>query len=115
MILSTVKQFCGAVELKKYFINPDEVTSYPLQVVDNLFKYSIDRLAKVIKEQNDFIKVKVGEHFKCTEIDTLLKFEPYACLSEELIMILIDENNKNLEISSDLISAWMGKNCTSKS
>ena len=96
MILSTVKQFCGAVELKEYIIHPEELTSYPLRNISDLFKYSINRLASAIKERKEVITVKVREHFKTIEIDELLYFEPYTCLSDKLIALLHSDHDPHL-------------------
>ena len=103
MVLSAANQFCGAVELKEYFVDPEELNSYPLRAINDLFKYSMSRLSSTIKERNDFITVKPEECFKSIEIDKLLYFEPYTCLSEEMTLKLLDENNQDLEASDDLL------------
>ena len=104
MILSTVKQFCGAVELKEYLIHPEELTSYPLRNISDLFKYSINRLASAIKERKEIITVKVGEHFKTIEIDELLYIETYTCLSDKLIALLhSDDDHLNQPIPDSFL------------
>ena len=101
MVLSTVEQFCGAVELKEYLIHPNELKSYPLETIDNLLKYSIHRLALTVKEQTGLVVGKFGETFKNITIDKLLYFEPYTCLSAKLIADLHSGDKKQNERISD--------------
>ena len=101
LILSTIKQFCGAVELKEYFIDPDELNSYPLKNVNDLLKYSINRLALATKEKKGIIMVKVEETFNKIQVDKLLYFEPYTCLSNGLIAFLHSDDEKLNETISD--------------
>ena len=101
MVLSTVEQFCGAVELKEYLIHPNELKSYPLKTIDNLLKYSIHRLALTIKEQTGLVVGKFGETFKNIAIDKLLYFEPYTCLSAKLIADIHSGDKKQSERISD--------------
>ena len=88
MVLSAVKQFCGAIELNENLIHPEELLSYPLRNIGDLFKYFINRLASMIMERKEVITVKVGERFKTIEIDELVYFESYTSLSDKLMAFL---------------------------
>ena len=69
LVLSTVNQFCGTVEVKEYFIGPHQLNSYPLKNISNLSKFSANRLALALKEKKDIIMVKVGESFNTITVD----------------------------------------------
>ena len=101
LVLSTVSQFCGTVKLKEYFVDPNQLNSYPLKNVSDLVKFSTNRLALAIKEKKDIITVKVGESFNKTMVDNLLYFEPYTCLSNELIACLHSGEEKLNKTISD--------------
>ena len=92
MVLETMEQFCGELNLNEYAIDPDELNSYPLSKnIDDLFKYSMKELATALKEQKEkqdltiCVTDQIGETFKSVEVEKLLYFEPYSCLSDELI------------------------------
>ena len=53
MVLETIEQFCGKLKLNEYVIDPDELNSYPLKNIDDLFKYSMNDLAMALKEQKE--------------------------------------------------------------
>jgi ankyrin repeat protein len=91
-VLETIELFCGELKLNEYVIDPDELDSYPLtKNIDALFKYSMNDLAMALKEQKEkqdltiCVTDQIGEKIRSVEVEKLLYFEPYACLSDELI------------------------------
>ena len=92
MVLESIEQFCRELKLNEYIIDPDELNLYPLSKnIDDVFKYSMKYLAMALKEQKEKQDLTIcvadqkGETFKSVEVEKLLYFEPYSCLSDELI------------------------------
>lgn len=112
MVLETIEQFCGELKLKEYVIDPDELNSYPLSKnIDDLFKYSMNDLAMALKEQKEkqdltiCVTDQIGETFKSVEVEKLLYFEPYSCLSDELIHshLYLDDEELNATVSDSFL------------
>ena len=102
-ILSVKKKYSSAVDAEESFLHPDELTSYPLRAVESLFTFPSSTLRTAIKERTVTLINKIGSRPEMIPIDTLLVFEPYTCLKEELICKLIDrsDQNKTFEDSDD--------------
>ena len=102
-ILQAKKQFSRAVEMREALIHPNELKTYPLTNIKSLITFSIHRLAKVVAERKEVITSKVDTKQEMIEIDCLLHFEPFACLTFELITALFDKANANLEIPESFL------------
>ena len=112
MVLETMERFCGELKLNEYVIDPDELNSYPLSKnIDDLFKYSMKDLATALKEQKEkqdlaiCVTDQIGETFKSVEVEKLLYFEPYSCLSDELIHshLYRDDEELNTTVSNSFL------------
>ena len=104
MVLEASEKFCGQLELNEYVIDPDELNSYSLSKnIDNLFKYSMKNLAMALKEQKEkqdltvCVTDQIGETLKSVEVEKLLYFEPYSCLSDELIHSHLYRDDEELD------------------
>jgi hypothetical protein len=111
-VLETIKQFCGELKLNEYVIDPDELNLYPLDKnIDDLFKYSMNELAIALKEQKEkqdltiCVTDQIGEKIKSVEVEKLLYFEPYACISDELIhsYLYLDDEELNATVSDSFL------------
>ena len=102
-ILQTKEQFSGAVEMNEAFIDPNELSTYPLRNTNSLIMFSFNRLAKALAARKNIITTKHGTKQEMIDINTLLHFEPFACLTPELISELLDEAKSDLEISDDFL------------
>ena len=112
MVLETMEQFCGELKLNEYVIDPDELNSYPLSKnIDDLFKYSMKYLAMELKEQKEKQDLTIcvtdqkGEFLKSVEVEKLVYFEPYSCLSDELIHshLYRDDEELNTTVSDSFL------------
>ena len=112
MVLETMEQFCGELKLNEYVIDPDELNSYPLSKnIDDLFKYSMKDLGMALKEQMEkqdltiCVTDQIGETFKSVEVEKLLYFEPYSCVSDELIHshLYQDDEELNTTVSDSFL------------
>ena len=112
MVLETMEHFCGELKPNEYVIDPDELNSYPLSKnIDDLFKYSMKDLGMALKEQMEkqdltiCVTDQIGETFKSVEVEKLLYFEPYSCLSDELIHshLYRDDEELNTTVSDSFL------------
>ena len=97
-ILLTKEEFIGAVEMREGFFHPKELHLPPQGSINSYFAFPINRVAKTIAERKEVITSKFGTKQEMIEISTLLHFEPFACLTPELISILFNEDISELNI-----------------
>ena len=104
IILSTKKKYSPAVDAEESFIKkPEEIITDPLVDVRSLYTFPLGNLKLAIKERKENITNKIGSDPDMVNIDLLLYFEPYTCLSNEMIAKLINESNKDVEIPDDFL------------
>ena len=96
VILQIKEQFSGTVEMNECLIHPMELSSYPLNSLDCLFTFSINRLARAIVERKKVI-TRHGTPQGMERIDSILHFESFVSLTPEIIFKLFDETNAKLE------------------
>ncbi len=99
-ILSAKEKYSAAVDAEESFLHPDELESYPLREVHSLFTFPLDGL---IKERREALTNKVGQRQEMINIGILLLFEPYTCLTGEIISNLMEgiDQGKIFEDSND--------------
>ena len=103
-ILSTKDKYSVAVDAEESFIlNPDQLIANPLTEVRSLYTFSISCLKMAIRERREVLTNKIGSNQKMVKVDTLLYFEPYSCLSKEIITKLLDDCNQDVETSDDFL------------
>ena len=56
-----------------------------------------------IKERKEVLTNKIGSNPDMVNIGSLLYFEPYTCLSNEIITKLLNETNQDIEIADDFL------------
>ena len=94
IILSTKEKYSAAVDAEESLLHPDELVSYPLSEVKLLFTFPLSDLEVAIKERTEALINKIGHKQEMINIDSILYFEPYTCLTEEMIIKLINESDK---------------------
>ena len=96
-ILVAKEELCHAVAIHESFIDPS--THQP---------FSICELAEAILENQSVLVSQPGQ--KMVEIDQLLYFEPYTCLSEEMLRELVAESeNSSDKLVSEAFVDKVGK------
>ena len=98
-ILSTKHKFCKATEAKESLLHPDELTKYPLNKVKSLYTFPLSTLARAIQERGKALTNKIGPDQRKIAIEQLLHFEPCTCFTDVIIKKLIEEGNKDEEVS----------------
>ena len=94
-ILSTKEKYSAAVDAEESFLHPDELVSYPLREVQSLFTFALSTLRIAVKERMNALINKIGCRPGMINIDTLLFFEPYTCLTEEVISKLVERSDQD--------------------
>ena len=102
-ILQIKKQYSGAFECKEAFIHPKELSKYPLKSTDSLFTFSISQLATAIFGKKGVISSKLGTDQEMIEISDILYFEPYTCLTRQLISDMCNEAYAEKEVTEDFL------------
>ena len=102
-ILSTKKQYSEAVDSEECFLHPKELTQYPLNNVKDLYNFPFHTLSNAIVKRKNALTNKIGRRQEMITIDELFHFEPYTCLSEELISLLIENSDTDEEVSDDFL------------
>ena len=98
-ILRTQQELVGALSVEERLIPPEELASYPLEPMNSLFTYSISQAAQAVSKRMNAITDTCRSELRTMSFHGLLHFEPYSCLSYELILQLYDEHTANTEVS----------------
>lgn len=105
-VLKAKQQFSAAVEMTENLIYPIEsqLAVYPLKLPLSL---PVSSLSKAIEEGSQMISSIATDdcdmHIR-TDIKSLLYFEPYTCLTNEIVQKLFNPVSANLEVSDDLLN-----------
>ena len=102
-ILSVKEQYSAAVKADECLIHPDKLTTYPLQNAKTLFSFPIDALSRAIKERKESVTNKIGQKQDMIKVNSLLYFEPYSCLTEEIIVKLMLKCDTEEEVSDSFL------------
>ena len=90
-ILEAKKEVCPAVAMDEFFIDSNSHQAF-----------SICELAETILENESVVVSQPGQ--KMVEIDQLLYFEPYNCLSREMLRELVAASEESKNSSDKLVS-----------
>lgn len=102
-VLKCAKEFCPKVQTQEFFINPSEVTEYPLikETLSELTRYPIEKIAKIAINSGEM------ESLVCStgsiSLRYLLRLEPYAVLKKQLTQTLLQEPDKT-QVSDTLLN-----------
>ena len=103
-ILEAKQQFSAAVEVTENLVHPvqSQLSLHPLKIPKSV---PLDSLSKAIETDCRVIET-TDSHDKCvkTEIESLLHFEPYACLTREIVQRLFNPVASTLETSDDFLN-----------
>ena len=102
-ILSTQRKYSNAVDTEECFLHPTELRKYDLNKVNDIYNFPLNILSNAIVKRKDTLTNKIGQRQEMITIDELLYFEPYTCLSIELISKLIQKSETDEEVSDDFL------------
>ena len=86
------------------FIHPEELKSYPLGKTYELLSFPMHELSYTISSNKTHVIKKHGTaELHQISIRDLLYFEPYACLNEDILAKLFDDNNSDSEVSESFL------------
>ena len=100
-ILEAKKQYSAAVEMSENVVHPvqSQLALHPLKLPQSIEVSSISGAI-----ENDSRVVDSVTDKKKVDIDTLLSFEPYACLNREIVQRLFNPVLSSLEVSDDFLN-----------
>ena len=101
-ILRAKDKFCSEVLTTESFIHPDKL-QYPLSSPQDLTLFSLHDVAKLVVATKPCLRYSDGRGFKHLELETLLLFEPYADLGEDILKELFDEERKDTEVTVEVL------------
>ena len=87
-VLAAAREFCSKVSTVESFINPSEVTQYPLKPISQLTLYDMTTVATAVAKSMPSVVDDTGTP---VSLDDLLSFESYADLGEHVLQQLFDE------------------------
>ena len=93
-ILSAKDELCSRVPTSESFLHPLDSTSHPLKPITEVRYASCSEIAKAVTAGKGSI---VDQSGRVMALETLLSFEPYACLGEDILRELFDEGNPNYQ------------------
>ena len=100
-VLAALREFCPKVVTAESFIDPSELSQYPLKVTSVLTLYPLSAVAKAVVAGKSSVVSMSG---KSPSLESLLLFEPYADLGEPILRKLFDYQDPSPKVSqSDLM------------
>ena len=103
-ILATKEKYSIAIDAEESFIQkPEKAIAHSSIEVRSLYTFPLSSLKMAIKQRKEFLTNKIGSSPDSVNINVLLYFEPYTCLSKEIINKLLEESNQDLEVSDDFL------------
>lgn len=101
-VLATVSDFCAKVCTNEYLIDPSETLSYPISTTT---LYSMKEIACQILKSSITSSYVVSENGESHPLKTLLIFEPYALLCQEIIAKIFGSNDAANKLVPDYVLA----------
>ena len=96
-VLAALREFCPKVVTAESFIDPSELSQYPLKGTSELTLFPLSAVAKsVVAGKSSVVSMSV----KSLSLESLLLFEPYADLGEANLRELFSEEKQRLIIFS---------------
>lgn len=103
VILQTKEQYSPAVVLKESLIHPEELSTYPLNSLDFVFRFKVCHIAIAIEKRKDVVTDQLGLRLKMLGIDDLLHFDSFVSLSPKIISKLYDEAEAESEVTDNFL------------
>ena len=101
-ILSAKDELCSRVPTSELFLHPVDSTSHPLKPISEVRHASCSEIAKAVTAGLGSV---VDQSGRVMALETLLYFEPYANLGENILRELFDDGNPNYQkvVSNDFL------------
>ena len=99
-VFQCAKEFCQNVQTQEFFLDPSEITEYPLvkKSLTELTRYPIEKIANTCVNSDQ--KASVVLPNASSSLNHLLRLEPYAVLKRHLLEMVLQEGSKKV---SDLV------------
>ena len=100
-VLAALREFCPKVVAVESFIDPSELSQYPLKGTSELTLFPLSAVAKsVVAGKSSVVSMSV----KSPSLESLLLFEPYADLGEPILRKLFDYQNPSPKVTDNELS-----------
>lgn len=106
MIFEAKQQFSAAVEMTENFVHPidSQLALHPLKLPQALPLSSISKAIEIDTQVIDCSEFNHKSQGSKIEIANLLHFEPYACLTADIVRRLFNPATANLEVSDNFLT-----------
>ena len=100
-VLAALREFCPKVVTAESFIDPSELSQYPLKGTSELTLFPLSAVAKsVVAGKSSVVSMSV----KSPSLESLLLFEPYADLGEPILRKLFDYQDPSPKVTDNELS-----------
>ena len=103
-VLEAKQQFSAAVEVTENLVHPvqSQLSLHPVKIPKSV---PLESISKAIEANSNVVETTDSrERYVKTEIETILSFEPYTCLSSEIVQRLFNPVTASLEVSDDFLN-----------
>ena len=97
MVFEAKKEFCSKADLQQCLLEPSSV-KHPLEKFDDCVMFSLESINDSIVNGQQYII----ENHQCIGLDKLLYFEPYAEISNDTVVQLVDEANSHQQATDEI-------------
>ena len=105
-VLAALCEFCPKVVTAESFIDPSELSQYPLKGTSELTLFPLSAVAKsVVAGKSSVVSMSV----KSLSLESLLLFEPYADLGEPILRKLFDYQDPSPKVTDNELSKMIPK------
>ena len=105
-VLAALREFCPKVVTAESFIDPSELSQYPLKGTSELTLFPLSAVAKsVVAGRSSVASMSV----KSLSLESLLLFEPYADLGEPILRKLFDYQDPCPKVTDNDLSKMIPK------
>lgn len=97
-VLQCAKKFCPKIQTHEFFLDPSEVTEYPVikNSLAELTKYPIEKIANIIITSTENTSLVNQLHTESISLKYLLQLEPYAALKKNILKMLLHEPDSKM-------------------
>ena len=106
MVFETKEEFCSKADLQQCFLEPSSV-KHPLEKFDDCVMFSLESINDSIVNGQQYII----ENHQRIGLDKLLYFEPYAEISNDTVVQLVDEANSHQQATDEIFFSLARQLC----
>ena len=106
MVLEAKQEICPKAKLLECFLQPSSI-KHPIQTFDSSVMFSLPSINDSIANRQPY----VIEHCKQIKLDQLLYFEPYAEISNDTVVQLVDEANSHQQATDEIFFSLAHQLC----